>query len=123
MRVQPLRQRHELGEASAQPRFPALERCGHLADIVFEVQNRAVIEEASPLRVEANHFQVVAHAAAGFAEDAPQYRGLDQNGRAHIKPKPLLLQHRGLTTQPWILFEDFDLVAARSQRTRRRKSS
>src|SRR5580658_4935819 len=58
--VQPLGKLHELAEAAAQPRFPALKRGGHFAHIVFEVQNSAVVEEAAPLRIKTHHIEVVA---------------------------------------------------------------
>ena len=114
---------HERGKAGAQPRFPALERRGHLAHIVFQIQHRAVIEEAAPLRIETNHVEVVVHVAAGFAEDAPQHRGLNQDGGAHIEAETLLLEHRSLAAQPGILLEDLDLVAARGQRASGREPS
>ena len=99
------------------PWFPALERCGHLANIVLQIQNRAVIEEAAPLRIETDHVEIVTHVAPGFAEDTPQHRGLNQDRGAHIEAETLLLQHRGLATEPWILLEDLDPVAARGQGT------
>ena len=114
---------HELSKAAAQPRFPALERCSHLPDIVFEIQNRAIIEEAAPLRIKTNHFQVVAHGAPGLAKDTPQHRRLNQNGGAHVEAKTLFFQHSGFAAQPGIFLEDFDLVAARGQSAGRRKAS
>jgi len=35
--VQSLRELHEGSKVRAQPRFPALERCGHLANVVFQI--------------------------------------------------------------------------------------
>ena len=71
--VQFFRKLHKRGEAGSQARLPALKRCGHGADIIFQIQDRAVIEEAAPLRIETDHVKVIGHVAAGFIEDAAQH--------------------------------------------------
>ena len=63
---------------------------GHLVRVVLEVDDRAVVEEAAPLRVEADHGDVVFELAAGLGEDLAQHGGLDQDGRAHVEAEALL---------------------------------
>ena len=77
-----------------------------------EVEAAAVFEEAAPLRVEADHGDVVVEVAVGLGEDLAEHGGLDEDGGAHVEAEALLVELGGLAAEPGVLLEDLDLVPA-----------
>src|SRR5471032_1205503 len=103
-------------ETFTHPRLDLVERISHRRKAVFEVQHEAVVEEATPLRVEPGHCQVILKLPPGLGENAPQHRWPNENCRPHVEAKAFCMKHCRLAAEPDILLEDFNLVAARSQR-------
>ena len=87
----------------------------HGSDVFPQVERRAVLEEAAPLRIEADQIELVLEPPAGFAEDARENARHGQDRRPHVEPKSCLLEHRRFAAQPVVLLEQDDLVAARGE--------
>ena len=78
--------------------------CGRIGN---EIERRAVLEEAAPLRVEARQRDVILKRAAGFGEDALR----STSGSVMIvgpmsKRKPLLLEHGGFAADEGVGLEE-----------------
>ena len=93
-----------------------LEFSAHLFRLLLQVQHRAILKEAAPLRVEPDHVEVILHATTGLGEDAAQHRRNRHNGRAHVEAEAVALELRSLATEPFVSFEEDDLVAASGER-------
>ena len=121
--VQPLRPRQEAAVAVAHP--PAgregVERVGHGAHVLAQVQHGAILEEAAPLRVEAHQRHRAVQVAPGFGEDAAQHAGHGQDRRPHVEAEAALLQHRRLAAEPGILLQQHHAMTARRQHHRSRQ--
>ena len=70
--VQPLRDLEELSIAfgAVIPRREPSELLLHGSDVFAQVERRAILEEAAPLRIEADEVELVLEPPAGFAKDA-----------------------------------------------------
>src|SRR5690606_29736921 len=88
----------------------------HLVDILDEVQDRAVIEEAAPLRIEPNQLQIVLELAVGLTEDAIEHAGNGKDGRPHVEAEPAAFQHGRLAAGPFVLVKDRHLVTTCRER-------
>ena len=88
-----------------------------------EIQHRAVLEEAAPLRIEPDQFEIIFHAPAGFGENAPQHGRNRDDGRARVEAEARALDGGGLAAQPFVALEEDDLVAARGERAGGRESA
>ena len=80
----------ELEIPGAHRRPDGVERRGHLARIVFEVHHFTVVEEASPLWIQADHLYVIVKVTICFLEDFAEDGGLDEDGRAHVEAEAIL---------------------------------
>ena len=81
MPVKLLRLLHELEVAGTHFGPELLEVGSHGAVVVAQVDAGAIFKEATPLWIEADHWNVIFEVAAGLFEDLPQNRGLDEDGR------------------------------------------
>ena len=89
----------------------------------MQVEDRAVVEEAAPLGIEANQVQVIFELLAGLGEDASQHRRQGQDRRPHVEAIALLLEDRRLAPEPTIPLEQDDAIPSGGERARGRQSS
>ena len=54
-------------------------------DVFLQVDLRAVVEEAAPLRIEPHEIEIIGEVAPGFREDALQHPRHGQDRRAHVE--------------------------------------
>ena len=97
--------------------------CRHRVGILREIEHRAVLEEAAPLRIEPDEFEIILHARAGLGENAPQHRWNRDDGRAHVEAETVAAKLRGLAAEPVVALEEDDAVAARGEHAGRGKSA
>jgi hypothetical protein len=86
---------------------------GHGLHVLLQVDLRAVVEEAAPLRIEAHEFDIIREIAAGLREDALQHPRNRQDGRPHVEAEAAVVQHRRLAAEPGVLVVQCHLVTAR----------
>ena len=67
------------------PGAKRVHRRGHGVHVLDQVDPRAVVEEAAPLRVEPDQRQVLRLVAPGLGEDAAQHARHGQDGRPHVE--------------------------------------
>src|ERR1700760_4311497 len=79
------------------------ERARHAGLVAGEVEDRAVLEEAAPLRVERSEVEVILHALTGFLEDAGEHPRHGQDRRAHVEAEATILPLRRLAAEPVVL--------------------
>ena len=94
------------------PGANSIERRGHRVWVLVQIENRAVVKEATPLRIEADEFEVIFQAPARLRENAPQHRWNGHNGGAGVETEARALDHGGFAAQPLVALEEDDLVAA-----------
>ena len=119
--MQLTRQRHQLLVSAAHAGKACLQAGGHRRLIIQQINRRAIVEEAAPLRVQPHHVDVVVQVLACLRKDLAQHRRLNQDRRPHIEPEALFAQLRCLTAQPGVLLKDLHLMPACRQRTSRRE--
>ena len=93
-----------------------IERRGHRFRVLHEIQHRAVLEEAAPLRIEPDQVEVIFHPATRLGEDAAQHGRNRDDGRPHVEAEAGAFELRGLAAEPFVALEEDDLVAARGER-------
>jgi hypothetical protein len=86
-----------------------------LLRVLHEVQHRAILEEAAPLRIEPHHVEVILHPAARLGEDAAQHGGNRDDGRAHVEAEAGAFELRSFAAEPLVALEQDNLVAARGE--------
>ena len=101
----------------------AVHGLSHGLDILLQVDPRAVVEEAAPLRIEPHEVEIIGEVAAGFREDALQHPRHGEDRRAHVEAEAVLVQNRRLAADPGILVVEGDLVSAGRRDTGRRQSA
>ena len=74
---------------------------------------------APPLRVEADEFDEVRHAAACSADDAAENLGEREDGRAHVECEAVFAEHVHFAAKVLVRFDDGDLCAPPLQLDRR----
>jgi len=110
---------HEGFIAGGGARTEPLELVRHGGRVRPEVEPRAVLEEAAPLRVEPDQVERFGQRSVGLGEDAMIDRRDGQNGRPEVEPEPPFRPHRGLAAKPPIGLEDRHSVAAGGEGARR----
>ena len=98
--------------AGAPSRREPVHGLGHGFDVLAEVDPRAVVEEAAPLRIEPPQVQVVGQLPPGLGEDALEHARNREDGRPHVEAEALLVQQGGFSADPAVLVEQRGLVAA-----------
>src|SRR5512137_603439 len=93
----------------------------HGVRVLVQIENRAVLEKATPLRIEADEFEVIFQAPARLGENAPQHRRNGHNGGSGVETEARALHHGGLAAQPLVALEEDDLVAACGERASSRE--
>ncbi len=96
-------------------RREGVERGRHPRRIGHQVEGRAVVEEAAPLRVEGEEVELALEVAPGLGEDPLQHRGEGEDRRPHVEAEPLGRERRRLAAEPGIALEEDHPVAARRQ--------
>jgi hypothetical protein len=118
--VQPLGDLEEssvsIGDAVA--RRERLELPPHAARIFLEVERRAVLEEAAPLRIKADEIELFLEPPVRFAEDAGEHPWHGQDRRSHVETETTFFEHGRFAAEPPVLLEQNHLVPARGQRAR-----
>ena len=89
--------------------------CAIAVGILREVERRAVVEEAAPLRIEPHEVEVILHARAGLGEDAAQHGRDGDDGRPHVEAEAVAGELRGLAAEPFVALEEDDLAPARGE--------
>ena len=80
----------------------------HRVDVFAQVEGRAVVEEAAPLRVEADQVEVVLEPPPGLGEDAREHARHGEDGRPHVEAEAALVEHGRLAAEPGVLLEQGD---------------
>ena len=93
----------------------AVHGLGHRADVLLQVDLRAVVEEAAPLRIEPHEVEIVGEVASGLREDALQHARHGEDRRPHVEAEAVFVQHRRLAAEPGVLVVKRDLMAARGR--------
>ncbi len=108
--------------AGIRARGKGIERSCHRLGVLREIEHRAVVEEAAPLRIEPHEFEVVLEPRARLGEDAAEHRRDRDDRRPHVEAEAFLVELRGLAAEPVVAFEKRDLPPARREHTCRGKS-
>ena len=66
--------------------------CAIAFDVLREVEHRAVVEEAAPLRVEPDEVEVILQVAPGLGEDAAQDRRDREDRRPHVEAEAVAFE-------------------------------
>ena len=101
--------------ADAAARREAVHAVRHRLDVLGEVDLRAVVEEAAPLRIEAAQVERFRHVPAGLGEDALEHARHGEDGRPHVEAEAALVQHGGLAADPAVLVEHGRAMTARGE--------
>ena len=84
-------------------------------DVLDEVEHRTIGEEAAPLRIEADKFEVIVEVPAGLREDAAKHARHGEDCRPHVEAEPGFIQFGGFAAEPRAFLEHDDLVTARCE--------
>ena len=87
----------------------------HCDRVGVKVEDRAVVKERPPLRVEPDELEDVAEVAAGLGEDPREHRRHQENRRPHVEAEPGGFKHVGLAAAPAPPLEDNHIVTAGRQ--------
>lgn len=96
-----------------------IERGGHSLRVCVQVKDRAVHEEAAPLRVKRNQLELILQVPPRLHEDSLENRRHEEDGWSHVKAEPALREHGCFPTQPRVLLEENNVIASGRQRARR----
>lgn len=115
--VEPFGEGHQapIAFAGSRVRREAVQLRDHPVRVLGQVEGRAILEEAPPLRVEAPEIEVVIEIAVGLGKDATQDRGKGEDRRSHVEPVAVLFEHGGFAAIPGVGFEQNDAVAPGAQ--------
>ena len=109
--------------ATVEPGELLLHRTGHAIQIFQQVDARAVLVQAAPLRIQAHQRQVVLGSAATARDDAAHHLRHGQDGGTHVEAKPRLVEHVHLAAQMQVALHHGHLHARGAQLHRRGQTS